>query len=172
MVYHVGMLLTRCCQQRDCLYQVASCSSAKFMVHVVYYQRQGKTSNWMDFSVCFDTSRMLAQYRNHYLGCSGRGTPTAIHWFQNFGSVNMIGVESIRIRCTSGECEFNSYSNRIKCEKAFIIKFMKNCKFGETRIQIIAVPITKDALYCTTAKHCTIAPIAPDGWSLSEDGGK
>ena len=36
-----------------------------------------------------------------------------------FGSVNAIDVDSIRIRCASGKCEFNSHSNRIKCEKAF-----------------------------------------------------
>ena len=36
-----------------------------------------------------------------------------------FGSVNTINVDSIRIRCASGECELNSHSNRIQCEKAF-----------------------------------------------------
>ena len=36
----------------------------------------------------------------------------------NFGSVNTIDVDSIRIQCASGECEFNSHLNRIKCEKA------------------------------------------------------
>ena len=35
-----------------------------------------------------------------------------------FGSVNTIDVDSVRIRCASGECEFNSHSNRIQCEKA------------------------------------------------------
>ena len=40
-------------------------------------------------------------------------------WFQNFGSVNAIDVDSIRIRCASGECEFNSYSNRRKCGRTF-----------------------------------------------------
>ena len=39
--------------------------------------------------------------------------------FQNFGSVNAIDVDWIRIQCASGECEFNSHSNRIKCEKAY-----------------------------------------------------
>ena len=38
--------------------------------------------------------------------------------FQNFGSMNAIDVDLIRIRCVSGECEFNSHSNRIKCERA------------------------------------------------------
>ena len=28
-----------------------------------------------------------------------------------------INVDSIRIRCASGECKFNSHSNRIKCER-------------------------------------------------------
>ena len=36
-----------------------------------------------------------------------------------FGSMNAINVDSICIRCTSGECEFNSHSNRIQREKAF-----------------------------------------------------
>ena len=35
-----------------------------------------------------------------------------------FGSVNAIDVDSICIQCSSGECEFNLHSNRIKCEKA------------------------------------------------------
>ena len=35
-----------------------------------------------------------------------------------FGSVNTIDVNSIHIPCALGECEFNSHSNRIKCEKA------------------------------------------------------
>ena len=39
-----------------------------------------------------------------------------------FGSVNTIDVDSIRIQCASGECEFNSYLNQIKCEKAFSFK--------------------------------------------------
>ena len=58
-----------------------SCSLLKFTFHVIYYQRQGMANNWMDFSVCSDTSRMLAQYRegiNRYLGCSECDTPTAI----------------------------------------------------------------------------------------------
>ena len=38
---------------------------------------------------------------------------------QNVSSVNEIDVDSIRIRCASGECEFNSHSNRIKCERTF-----------------------------------------------------
>ena len=43
-------------------------------------------------------------------------------WFQNFGSVNAIDVNWTRIWCTSGECEFTSHSNRIKCEKAFRLR--------------------------------------------------
>ena len=39
--------------------------------------------------------------------------------FFYFGNVNAIDVDSIRIQCTLGVCEFNSHSNRIKCEKAF-----------------------------------------------------
>ena len=39
-------------------------------------------------------------------------------WFQNFGSVNAIDVDSICIQCASGECKFNSHLNQIKCEKA------------------------------------------------------
>ena len=38
-----------------------------------------------------------------------------------FGSVNVIDVDSIRIRYTSGECEFNSHSNRIQCEKVLTV---------------------------------------------------
>ena len=35
-----------------------------------------------------------------------------------FGSVNATDVlDSISIRCASSECEFNSHSNRIQCEK-------------------------------------------------------
>ena len=42
-----------------------------------------------------------------------------------FVSVNTIDADSIRIRCASGECEFNSHSNRIKCEKAFRLSWWK-----------------------------------------------
>ena len=42
-------------------YQVVSCSSLKFTFRIVYYQQQGKANNLMNFSVCFDTSRMLAR---------------------------------------------------------------------------------------------------------------
>ena len=45
--------------------------------------------------------------------------------FQNFDSVNAIDVDTIRIRCTSGECEFNLHSNQIKCEKALVQKGLK-----------------------------------------------
>ena len=46
---------------KETTYQVVLCSSSKFTFHVVYYQRQCKANNWMDFSVCFDTSRMLTR---------------------------------------------------------------------------------------------------------------
>ena len=45
---------------KETTYQVVSCSSSKFTFHVVYFQRQDKTNNLTDFSVCFDKSRMLA----------------------------------------------------------------------------------------------------------------
>ena len=65
--------------KKETAYQVILCSSSKFTFHVVYYQRQGKANNWTDFSVCFDTSRMLeSQGRNRYFGCSECGMPTAI----------------------------------------------------------------------------------------------
>ena len=51
--------------------------------------------------------------------------------FQNFGSVNTINVDSIRIQCASGECEFNLHSNRIKCEKAF-----RNLVYKQHKIQL------------------------------------
>ena len=41
--------------------QVILSSLSKFTLHVFYYQQQGKGSNWTDFSVCFNTSRMLAR---------------------------------------------------------------------------------------------------------------
>ena len=44
--------------------------------------------------------------------------PTAIQLVLKFGSVNTINVDLIHIRCPLGECEFNSHSNGIKCEKA------------------------------------------------------
>ena len=47
--------------KKETTYQVVSCNSSKFTLHVFYYQRQGKGNNWTDFSVCFGTSRMLAQ---------------------------------------------------------------------------------------------------------------
>ena len=47
--------------KNETTYQVVLCSSSKFTLHVFYYQWQGKGSNWTDFSVCFDTSRMLAR---------------------------------------------------------------------------------------------------------------
>ena len=34
-----------------------------------------------------------------------------------FSSVNVIDMDSIRIRCTSGKCAFNSHSSRIQSEK-------------------------------------------------------
>ena len=60
MACHAGMVLTRCCQ-KETTYQVVSCSSSKFTLNVFYYQRQGKGNNWTEFSVCFDTSRILAR---------------------------------------------------------------------------------------------------------------
>ena len=48
-----------------------------------------------------------------------------------FGSVNTIDVDSIHIPCTLGECEFNSHSNRIKCEKALSqLKHWFECAMG------------------------------------------
>ena len=38
-----------------------------------------------------------------------------------FGSVNVIDVDSICIQCALGECELNSHSKQIKCEKAFSV---------------------------------------------------
>ena len=46
---------------KETAYQVVLCSSSKFTFHFVYYQWQGKANNWTNFSVCFDTSRMLAR---------------------------------------------------------------------------------------------------------------
>ena len=37
------------------------------------------------------------------------------------GSVSATNVDSIRIRCVFGECEFNSHSNRIQCEKTLSV---------------------------------------------------
>ena len=37
--------------------------------------------------------------------------------FQNFRSVNAIDVDSIRIRCALGECEFNSHSTKSSVKK-------------------------------------------------------
>ena len=44
--------------------------------------------------------------------------------FQKFSSVNVIDVDLICIQCASSVCEFNSHSNRIKCERAFLNIYM------------------------------------------------
>ena len=84
--------------------------------HVVYYQWQGKENNWTNFSICFDTSRMLTwveivtwlQWAWH------TNSKSITIQFQNFGSINAINVDSIHIRCTSGVCKFNQTESSVK----------------------------------------------------------
>ena len=75
--------------------------------------------------------------------------PTAIQlqFSLRFGSVNTIDVDSFRIQCASGECEFNSHSNRIKCEKALKDKIVAIMLFVQSHwspdTKLIVVPASK-----------------------------
>ena len=111
--------------ENETAYQVGSCSSSKFTFHIVYYEWQGKANNW--------TYCTLVCVSIHLECWLGKARVEIVTWAavivasqQQFsynsviklGSVNAIDVDSICIQCTSGECEFNSHSNRIQCEKA------------------------------------------------------
>ena len=50
----------------------------------------------------------------------------------NFGCVNAVDVDSIRIGCASGECKFNSHSKGIKCEKASTHPFQLHYTCNQT----------------------------------------
>ena len=123
MVCHAGMQLTR----NETAYQVVSFSLSKFTFHVVYYQQP--CSNKVR-QIIGQTLVCVSIHLECWLGKSRVETVTCVavgvacqqqfsyNLVINFGSVNAIDVDSIRIRCTSGECKFNSHSNRIQCEKA------------------------------------------------------
>ena len=76
--------------------------------HVVYYQWQGKENNWTNFSICFDTSRMLTWYsqgRNCYLAAVGVAHQQQI----NYNSVSKFW------QCKRDQRGFNSHSMHIRC---------------------------------------------------------
>ena len=90
-------------------------------------QRQGKTNNWMDLVwISIHLECWLGKARVETVTWAAVGVACQQQFSYNsvinFGSVNAINVDSIRIRCASGECEFNSHSNRIQCEKAFTVQ--------------------------------------------------
>ena len=109
--------------ENETAYQVISCSLSKFMFHVVYYQqpcsdkvRQIIYTLWC---VSIHQECWLSKSRVETVTWAAVGVACQQHNLViNFGSVNMIDVDSIRIQCASGECKFNSHSNRIQCEKA------------------------------------------------------
>ena len=116
-------------------YQVISCSSSKFTFHVVYYQRPcsnkarqiiGRTlvCVWIHLECWLGKSRVeTVIWTAVGVACQQQ---FSYNLFINFGGVNAINVDSIRIWCALGECEFNLHSNRIQCEKAFRLS-LRNC---------------------------------------------
>ena len=117
--------------ENETAYQVISCSSSKFTFHVVYYQRP--CSNKARQII----GRTLVSISIHLECWLGKSRVETVTWTAvgvacqqqfsynsviNFGSVNAIDVDSIRIQCASGESKFNSHSNRIQCEIQFAFK--------------------------------------------------
>ena len=121
--------------ENETAYQVISCSSSKFTFHVVYYQRPCSNKarqiiGWTLVCVWIHLECWLGKSRVETVTWTAVGVACqqqfSYNLFINFGSVHAIDVDSIRIRCASGECEFNSHSNRIQCEKAFRLS-LRNC---------------------------------------------
>ena len=106
---------------KETAYQVVLCSSSKFTFYVVYYQRQGKANNWTDLMcVSIHLECWLNKARVEIITWSA----VCVACQQQF-SYNKILAMWMRsmwiqfcIQCALGECEFNSHSNGIKCEKA------------------------------------------------------
>ena len=135
-----GMQLTKCCWKWDSL---PSDLVYFIEIHVprcllpVTMQRQGKANNWQTL-VC------VSIHLECWLGKSRVETVTwaavgeacqeqfSYNLVINFGSVNVINVDSICIRCATGECKFSSHSNRIQCEKALRFSCLSHLFYAQS----------------------------------------
>ena len=106
---------------KETAYQVVLCSSSKFTFYVVYYQRQGKANNWTDLMcVSIHLECWLNKARVEIITWSAVGVACQQQF--SYNKILAMWMRSMWIQfciqCALGECEFNSHSNGIKCEKA------------------------------------------------------
>ena len=98
--------------EKETAYQMVLCSSLKFMFHIVYYQWQGKVIIGPTLvCVSIHLECWLDKARAEIVTWAAVGVACQ----QQFGYTSV----SKFWQC---ECEFNSHSNRIKCEKAFRLR--------------------------------------------------
>ena len=108
--------------KNETAYQVVSCSSSKFTFKATSSTTSNKLRQiigWTLVCVSIHLECWLDKARAKIVTWAAVGVAHQQHFSYdsvlNFGSVNAIVVDLIRIQCALGVCEFSLHSNRIKC---------------------------------------------------------